>query len=149
MIKIGDKVRCIKDIILGGEVIVKAGTIGIIEKEIIKGTLYAVEWEKDEFKLSKKGDSAIWCADLYEIEPIDKIELVEYFESKSIQIDDDGVLFWNDGNGDEIIGNVKYLDRDVLIDVFKTLVGERDDYEAENDILKNKIEDLTGKIYID
>ncbi len=134
MIKIGDKVRCVKDVMLERE-----GAIGIVREEIIRDRLFGIEWVSGEYKFDVTG-VAKWCVELEEI------ELIEDFEDKSIQVDDDGVLFWNDGNGDEIIGNVKYLDRDVLIDVFNTLVDERDDYKVENYMLKDDIDILKEQI---
>ncbi len=139
MIKIGDKVRCVKDVMLDDEVIVRDGAIGIVREEIVRDKVFGVEWVSGEYKFDVTG-IAKWGVEL------DEIELIEEFEGKSIQIDDDGVLFWNDGDGDEIIGNVKYLDRDVLIDVFKTLVDERDNLEVDTGVLRDKVEELTEEI---
>lgn len=139
MIKIGDKVRCTKDVMLDEDVLVREGSIGIVREEIIKDKMLGIEWISGEYRFDVTG-VAKWGVEL------DEIELIEEFEGKSIEIDDDGVLFWNDGNGDEIIGNVKYLDRDVLIDVFKTLVDERDRLIAETEEQWEGIEELQEQI---
>lgn len=139
MIKIGDKVRCVKDVMLDDEVIVRDGAIGIVREEITKDRIFGIEWVSGEYKFDVTG-VAKWGAELEEV------ELVEDFQGKSIEIDDDGILFWNDGDGDEIIGNVKYIDRDVLIDVIKTIVYEREDYEVENDMLRDDIDILKEQI---
>ncbi len=139
MIKIGDKVRCVKDVMLDGDVLVKEGAIGIVRDEIVKDKMFGVEWISGEYRFDVTG-VAKWGVEL------DEIELIEDFKGKSIEIDEDGVLFWNDGNGDEIIGNVRYIDRDVLIDVIKTIVDERDDLEMKNEDLKDEINDLNIEI---
>ncbi len=135
MIKIGDKVRCVKEITLKEDVLVKEGAIGIVVEQC--ENTFSVKWIKGEYRPSKL---EIWAADE------EDIELINGFKDKSIQIDDDGILFWNEGNGDEIIGNVKYLDRDVLIDVIKTITEERDNLEMDNEDFREEIECLRDEL---
>ncbi len=154
MIKIGDKVRCVKDVYVREKIcIVEKGAKGIVINafEGDDNIYFSVEWYDGNYKRYAKRK------EMWNVRE-DYIEVIDNFKGKNIEIDDDGTLYWNEGNGDEIIGNVKYLDRDVLIDVVKTLVDERDDYKVENymleddiHILKDEIEDLRDELglYID
>ncbi len=142
MIKISDKVRCVKDVCTCKKIcIVEKGATGIVINvfEDEDNVHFYVEWYDGNYKRFDKRKEGWNVREEY-------IEVIDNFKGKNIEIDDDGILYWNEGNGDEIIGNIKYLDRDVLIDVFKTLVDERDNLEVDTGVLRDKVEELTEEI---
>lgn len=67
MIKIGDKVRCVKDVMLDDDILVREGAIGVVRDEIVKGKMFGVEWISGEYRFDVTG-VAKWGVELEEIE---------------------------------------------------------------------------------